>query len=475
MKSSSDPFICGVVEGFYGRPWNARQRHQLFGWMGEWGLNAYLYAPKDDLKHRVRWRDLYAEAEAAELAALIRDCQRHSLSFIYALAPGLDMRSSAAADTAALQVKTRQLLSLGCRDFALLFDDIPAPAPEEGAPPTRLFAQAQCALANDLFSFIQGQSSPTRSLFCPTVYCGRMAAPTVKESVYLQTIGAELNPVIDVLWTGPEIISESISIASIRELQSVIRRRPLLWDNLQANDYDMRRLYLGPYAGRPLELRGEISGVLTNPNCQFEANFIPIRTLGLYAREQERWEPRRAYLESLQAWLPAFAGDSAHGAQVSNLRGGNPARPPAFGGDSAGPVVFDDLELLGDVFYLPHEFGARAEAFLEDVRSLLADERGEASAALARFDETSRRLGLLFDKMIQIQNRELLYAFYHYLWELKEEAALLRAYVHWLRSKPAPGADFFSPEHRPKIYRGGFAAELQRLLPMDEQGRFHHD
>lgn len=451
MKSSSDQFICGVVEGFYGRPWNARQRHQLFGWMREWSLNTYLYAPKDDLKHRVRWRDSYAEAEAAELAALIRDCQRHGLSFIYALAPGLDLRASTAVDTAVLQDKIRQLLSLGCQHFALLFDDIPAPGPEEGAQPARLFAQAQCALANGLFSFVHAQTSPARFLFCPTVYCGRMAAPTVKESVYLQTIGAELNPAIAVLWTGPEIISESVSIASIRELQSVIRRRPLLWDNLHANDYDMRRLYLGPYAGRPLELRSEISGVLTNPNCQFEANFIPIRTLGLYVREQGCWEPRRAYLESLQAWLPAFASGGA------------------------GPIALDDLELLADVFYLPHEFGVQADAFLEDVRSLLADERGNASTALARFDQTSRRLGLLFDKTVQIQNRELLYALYRYLWELKEEAALLRAYVHWLRSKPAPGAAFFSAEHRPKIYRGGFVAELQRLLPMEEQGRFHHD
>ena len=475
MKSSSDQFICGVVEGFYGRPWNVRQRHQLFGWMRQWGLNTYLYAPKDDLKHRVRWRDLYAETEAAELAALIRDCQRHGLSFIYALAPGLDLRSSAAVDTAVLQDKIRQLLSLGCQHFALLFDDIPAPGPEEGTQPARLFAQAQCALANGLFSFIHAQTSPARFLFCPTVYCGRMAAPTVKESVYLQTIGAELNPAIAVLWTGPEIISESISIASISELQSLIRRRPLLWDNLHANDYDLRRLYLGPYAGRPLELRGEISGVLTNPNCQFEANFIPIRTLGLYAKEQGRWEPRRAYLESLQAWLPAFASDSARGAQVSNLRGENQARTPAFGSDSAGPVEFDDLELLGDVFYLPYEFGARAEAFLEDVRSLLAEERGDATRALARFDQTSRRLGLLFDKMIPIQNRELLHALYRYLWEIKEEAALLRGYVHWLRSKPTLGEAFLSAEHRPKIYRGGFVAELQRLLPMDEQGRFHHD
>lgn len=35
----------------------------------KWGLNTYLYAPKDDYKHRMYWRDLYTEEEAGELHA----------------------------------------------------------------------------------------------------------------------------------------------------------------------------------------------------------------------------------------------------------------------------------------------------------------------------------------------------------------------------------------------------------------------
>lgn len=30
----------------------------------KWGLNAYLYAPKDDYKHRMFWRELYSVEEA---------------------------------------------------------------------------------------------------------------------------------------------------------------------------------------------------------------------------------------------------------------------------------------------------------------------------------------------------------------------------------------------------------------------------
>jgi len=32
--------------------------------MEEMGLNTYLYAPKDDYKHRLFWREKYSEDEA---------------------------------------------------------------------------------------------------------------------------------------------------------------------------------------------------------------------------------------------------------------------------------------------------------------------------------------------------------------------------------------------------------------------------
>lgn len=57
--------ICNYV-GFYGRPWNTYQRMELFTRMKKFGMNTYLYAPKDDVKHRAYWRDLYAVEEAGK-------------------------------------------------------------------------------------------------------------------------------------------------------------------------------------------------------------------------------------------------------------------------------------------------------------------------------------------------------------------------------------------------------------------------
>lgn len=52
------------ILGFYGRPWNTHQRLELFSRMKEFGMNTYLYAPKDDVKHRAYWRDLYTVEES---------------------------------------------------------------------------------------------------------------------------------------------------------------------------------------------------------------------------------------------------------------------------------------------------------------------------------------------------------------------------------------------------------------------------
>lgn len=446
MKSGT--FICGVVEGFYGRPWSAGQRHTLFGWMRRWRMNTYLYAPKDNLKHRTCWREPYDGAEAHALKSLIHDCHSHGLNFVYAIAPGLDISYSSLMDLRALQRRTGQLLRLGCRNFALLFDDIPPALRQADAKRFGSTAAAQCSVANDLLRFIQERVTKPMLLFCPTQYCGRMSG-ALRGSQYLNQLGQLLDPQIEILWTGPEIVSETISVGSIRELRSAIRRKPLIWDNLHANDYDLRRIYLGPYAGRSPELQAEVSGILSNPSCEFEANYIPLRTLSMFCRNRSNtWNPARAMQVALNEWLPRWN-----------------AYPPAV-------ITSGDVELLRDCLYLPYESGPVASRLVADLDFLLQTPSRQWGAVEPRFVKTCNQINAVFDKMTALKNRELLYSLYRHVWELKEEMALLRNYIAWLKSDPANHGTFTSAEHRSKVYRGGLVAELQRRLPMDGNGQF---
>ncbi len=84
---SNSDFICGTLEGFYGRPWKTAERHQLFQWMHDWDrMNTYMYAPKDDLYHRSKWRELYNGVLFKDLDELVMACYRKNLKFIYAIA-----------------------------------------------------------------------------------------------------------------------------------------------------------------------------------------------------------------------------------------------------------------------------------------------------------------------------------------------------------------------------------------------------
>ena len=108
--------------------------------------------------------------------------------------------------------------------------------------------------------------------------------PNVSASEYLNTIGGKLLPGVDIMWTGPKVISKRITINSVQELTKVLKRPPVIWDNIHANDYDQKRLFLGPYDGRSPELIPFLKGVMTNPNCEFESNYIAMHTLGQWSR-----------------------------------------------------------------------------------------------------------------------------------------------------------------------------------------------
>lgn len=272
-------FLCGVVEGFYGRPWTMEQRKELFRRLQKWGLNTYLYAPKDDYKHRMFWREMYSVEEADQLMTLISAAQEFGIEFIYAISPGLDITFSNQKEVSTLKRKLDQVTQFGCKSFALLFDDIDhnmCPADKEVFSS---FAHAQVSITNEIFQYL---GEPETFLFCPTEYCGTFCYPNVAQSPYLRTVGEKLLPGIEVLWTGPKVVSKDISVESIEEVSKILKRYPVIWDNIHANDYDQKRLFLGPYKGRSTELIPRLQGVLTNPNCEFESNYVAIHTLATW-------------------------------------------------------------------------------------------------------------------------------------------------------------------------------------------------
>lgn len=116
----------------------------------------------------------------------------------------------------------------------------------------------------------------------------------------------------------------------MQELADVLKRKPVIWDNLTANDFDQRRVFLGPYDGRSTDIKEYIAGVFTNPNCEFEANFITLHTISHWTKccdeikltgsideysdfsdnlnslSATTYHPKQALKLAIEAWLPEF-------------------------------------------------------------------------------------------------------------------------------------------------------------------------
>jgi len=441
-------FLAGVIEGFYGAPWSPAERVELFDWLARWGLNTYLYAPKDDLKHRALWRECYSAGEEAPLREAVQACQARGLRFIYGLSPGLDIRYSQARDLDQLRARFEQMRTLGCRNFALLFDDIPDLMDDTDRQRWGCFAAAQCHVTNEVFRWTRERAAAGRFLFCPTPYCGRMAERRLGGAGYLETVGRELLPEIDVFWTGPEIISREIPVPHLQELRRILRRKPLLWDNLHANDYDGRRFFCGPYAGRPAELRQEVSGLLANPNNEFPLNYVPLRTLAEYVHGGAAvWDARAAYLAAMREWWPQFATAGA-------------------------PLSFEDLVLLGDAYYLPHSHGPEADALCDSIRALLGTDPADWGDRAEAFRQRATRLRDVCARVAELRHRRLFHALSRRTWELREELDLLLGYVRLKAERGNAAAPCRSDFHLPGTYRGGLVAELQSWLTQDPDGTF---
>jgi protein O-GlcNAcase/histone acetyltransferase len=440
-------FLSGVIEGFYGPPWSRAERSALFAQMAAWGLDTYLYCPKDDLHHRAIWRQPYGGDQADAMVALVAACHARGLRFLYGLGPGLDIRYGSKEDRRRLRDRCAQMIEMGCDGLALLFDDIPDQLDATDLKRWGSLAAAQADVVNEVVQWGRTQRADLMASFCPTPYCGRMVRAGHGGLGYLESLGESLDASIDVFWTGPEIVSEEISVAHMREVAAQLRRKPILWDNLHANDYDGRRIFLGPYSGRPLQLRDEIRGILTNPNTEFPLDFMALRTLAMYLQAHDTWSEREAFLAALREWLPSFE-------------------------TVAGALPFDDLVRLADCYYLPYREGPEAEALLSSAQHALADRSPGWRAHATTFVERGAALRDLCGRLATMRDRPLFHALSRRVWDLREELDLLVRGVQARLAAADGEVSFRSDFHLPRTFRGGTVARLQRLLDSDADGTF---
>ena len=286
---------AGVIEGFYGRPWSHRDRLDLLRFMGQVGLNTYVYAPKDDPYHRERWREPYPPGEAARLHELVDSARAAGVSLWYAVSPGGSMSYADSGDYAVLLQKLAAVRAFGVTTFGLFLDDVPAVLTHE--PDQRRYgslAAAHASLINRLAKDVRAWGDTL--VVTPTTYTDAWG-----DQAYLTAIGPAADTTVPFFWTGSDVASPTVTGADAARWQAVLKRPMLLWDNYPVNDFARWRLFLGPLRGRSPDLAGPAVGILSNPMNEAHASMIALATLADYARDPAGYDPDASWRAALHA------------------------------------------------------------------------------------------------------------------------------------------------------------------------------
>ncbi|MCL2594382.1 MAG: beta-N-acetylglucosaminidase domain-containing protein [Promicromonosporaceae bacterium] len=269
--------MWGIVEGYYGPAWTPAERLTVLRFAAESGLNTYLYGPKDDPYHRMKWREPYPNP--AQLTELAQAAVGLGIRFIYALHPyGINAADS--AEVAALLAKVGSLQAAGIADFALFFDDIPEQTEAAGRTHGELARQVADAIGRPL-------------LVCPTDYAG--TAPSPYRDGLAQSIPADTL----LLWTGSDVVVGEVTAEQAVGARAAIGRNLVLWDNFPVNDFAMDRLFLGPLVNRPAS-PASLHGILANPMIQALPSLIAIATVGEYAKYPAAYVPEVAWRRAIE-------------------------------------------------------------------------------------------------------------------------------------------------------------------------------
>lgn len=256
MTKPLSSYRRGYIEGYYGRLLDWPERSMLLDALKREGMNCYVYAPKEDPLHRFQWREDWDQGWWQSFSGFTSKARQKHIDVIGCIAPGLDFDFASLArgdgDTAILISKARKLIEHGAGEIALLMDDLdPGFHGHDGGYLSE--GKAHADLANMLAAAISTPLSVT-----PRIYADEIDDP---DDAYTRDFCTALSPDLMVWTCGSHIVAPVIDLQGIKLAQyGIAPERMLVWDNLYANDYCPRRLFLGLWRGR-----GNASQIMLNP------------------------------------------------------------------------------------------------------------------------------------------------------------------------------------------------------------------
>ncbi len=244
--------INGYIEGYYGRLLKWSERHLILKKLSTCKFNTYFYCPKEDINHRLNWKENYNKKWISAFKSFCKTGKKYNLSIFIGISPGLDFNFNKEACDFELLVKKAKILKFsGASKIVLMFDDIPPNCNKnnkklenEGILHAKLANKLSKNLKEDIF-------------VVPRVYCDELID---KESTYLEDFSNSLSKRISIFYCGKKIISNTNKKNELTSIHKTTSNKIIFWDNLYANDYCPKRIFIGPYFGR-----SDFNNTMINP------------------------------------------------------------------------------------------------------------------------------------------------------------------------------------------------------------------
>jgi len=270
--------IRGIIEGFYGEPWTFEQRCEAIATISKYKMNTYVYAPKNDLYHRIKWSQLYPKDNIKKMEELVNYCKNNYIDFYYTLGPGVSMKYSDGEQLKLLINKYMQLYEIGVRNFGVLFDDIPLELVDDEEKKVFITAdKAHSYVVNKVYNYFKALDKECRLTVCGSLYNGK------GDEEYIVNLGKSIPSDVEIFWTGRSICSQELDSRDAVYFLENTMHKPLYWDNYPVNDAEMiHEMHLGPIRGRDGDLYKNAEGLLCNVMEYKEASMIPVITAADY-------------------------------------------------------------------------------------------------------------------------------------------------------------------------------------------------
>ena len=272
MKNNENN-ITGYIEGYYGRLLSWESRKLIIKSLSKNKMNTYFYAPKEDVCHRMHWREKYGKKWRIHFRDFIKFSKKKDINVIAGIAPGLDFNfkelqnisiNNENSDFGLLLKKAKLLLEDGASSIALMLDDIPNDFKKkfginisEGTYHSILANKLSNKLGQNIF-------------FVPRVYADEL----IKEDpFYLRDLSKTLNPKIKVLYCGKNVVAKTYK--NYEKIKKTLSNQIIIWDNFYANDYCPRRFFIGPTIGRE-----NLKNILINPTGLIRTDLLILDIFG---------------------------------------------------------------------------------------------------------------------------------------------------------------------------------------------------